>query len=964
MSEYSLLNQEFHTFSKSPINGDQRLSNAVNKSGHTVTTSEIWSYDIPWFTEVSNEKNAIERAKDARYNDIILLNSKVYIRLGDKTNGASTGTTFEELWKEYTELNDARSYALDISAGLVSTSDIKKKLVQIRNSNDDVVIEYYVGYPIDLLTFENNSNQSSLSAARMFIDDGNGNKEVVEQFVSSTDKIYKGFPSTGYNVLVYTSTGSGNYTKVIEGETDDDFINNAYAGIIQFNKDRDKTHKFAASIYKYVGDTLDESLENIDVKSIFDEIKKITNSLTFTDDYTKTSTTKTITKEIDEYSYNSDIISSNTNVNGGNPNQGNYLGVCFKPRKNAIINQFTINEINLNEPRYLHIYKVTTEGTTHVGVSNGTQNIIIDNNEQFNGYASYNNVWNIDDLLVKEGEEYHFVLKKDENSSSASVASRIRVYPTTKYEYVIDGNGHRDTNYTPNFHVSGKEVEIISDGGKTSENITNDKFADKLYRDVLNDKHDISYLYDKKKVISFNDGELIIKDENSNDTTRIELLYDKDVQKAVSGRYTFRQPNVSEKITKNSTQYISNYVNDFVKFNPRINDTAASKSGHTGSPYYHERDVFSSQYDNDLDTNGVPMMSTLQNLINGEGMFLRANLSKFNDDLRCLMNGKNMFALNKNLTEFRAALPSLSVGDTMFLGSGIKEFNTKLPSLASAECMFRLCLNLRYVNTCIPNLCFAQGMFGYCLNLKHVDLSKNSGMCLYNADDMFIGCKNLTHCMLNLSYLETGENMFGKGSYSTQSDSSHVIQGVYITKGQSYNNPKLDIESIAYMADTIRDWSKSYTNYEHNITLGIGCSSNKYETSDYKEHIDKIRTRGWNVTIYFNDGSYTQRNKIETETNEPTPDEPEPDEPDNPTPDEPDNPTPDEPEPDNPDNPTPDEPENSDEVYMSDLNIVEGSKYIPDASGWKDAFDIAVSSDSNLNVTSVRDGYGWNDDIN
>jgi hypothetical protein len=149
-------------------------------------------------------------------------------------------------------------------------------------------------------------------------------------------------------------------------------------------------------------------------------------------------------------------------------------------------------------------------------------------------------VWNIDDLLVKEGEEYHFVLKKDENSSSASVASRIRVYPTTKYEYVIDDNGHRDTNYTPNFHVSGKEVEIISDGGKTSENITNDKFADKLYRDVLNDKHDISYLYDKKKVISFNDGELIIKDENSNDTTRIELLYDKDVQKAVSGRYTFR----------------------------------------------------------------------------------------------------------------------------------------------------------------------------------------------------------------------------------------------------------------------------------------------------------------------------------------------------------------------------------------------------------------------------------------
>jgi hypothetical protein len=93
-----------------------------------------------------------------------------------------------------------------------------------------------------LLTFENNSNQSSLSAARMFIDKEDGKSEVVEQFVSSTDKIYKGFPSTGYNVLVYTSTGSGNYTKIVEGEKDDDFINNAYAGIVQFNKERDKTH--------------------------------------------------------------------------------------------------------------------------------------------------------------------------------------------------------------------------------------------------------------------------------------------------------------------------------------------------------------------------------------------------------------------------------------------------------------------------------------------------------------------------------------------------------------------------------------------------------------------------------------------------------------------------------------------------------------------------------------------------
>ena len=89
------------------------------------------------------------------------------------------------------------------------------------------------------------------------------NNKVVDQFVSSTDKVHKGFPSTGYNVLVYTSTGSGNYNKIIEGEHDDDFINNAYAGIIQFNKDRDETHSFAASVFKYVGRKLDVIIDNL-----------------------------------------------------------------------------------------------------------------------------------------------------------------------------------------------------------------------------------------------------------------------------------------------------------------------------------------------------------------------------------------------------------------------------------------------------------------------------------------------------------------------------------------------------------------------------------------------------------------------------------------------------------------------------------------------------------------------------
>jgi hypothetical protein len=106
-----------------------------------------------------------------------------------------------------------------------------------------------------LLTIENNAKLSSNWAARMFF-----NNKPVEQFVSPTDKVFAGFPSVGYDVLVYSATkDTAKYAKVTEGQ-EGDFVNNAYAGIIQFNDERDKTHKFAASVFEYVGDKLADRL--------------------------------------------------------------------------------------------------------------------------------------------------------------------------------------------------------------------------------------------------------------------------------------------------------------------------------------------------------------------------------------------------------------------------------------------------------------------------------------------------------------------------------------------------------------------------------------------------------------------------------------------------------------------------------------------------------------------------------
>ena len=258
MAHYLTNNEKFHIFSKSPVLSSMAVSQAVNKSGHTVSTNDVWADDIPWFTEVADEAGAITRAADARYNDLILWGSDIYVRKGDKTNGASTGTTFAELWEKHTDLTEARAYALG-SVTTQTPTNIVAKTVEIKNASDKVVLKYHVGKQIDLLTTTNNANVASTWAARMFIDG-----KVVDQFVSPTDKVFAGNPSTGYTTLVYTATAAGNkYGFVSEGETDGDFVNNAFAGIVQFNQSRNSTHKFAASVFEYVGSKLDAAVSEL-----------------------------------------------------------------------------------------------------------------------------------------------------------------------------------------------------------------------------------------------------------------------------------------------------------------------------------------------------------------------------------------------------------------------------------------------------------------------------------------------------------------------------------------------------------------------------------------------------------------------------------------------------------------------------------------------------------------------------
>lgn len=225
-------NEKFHVFSKSPITPSMGLAQAVNKSGHTTTTSDVWSQDIPWFFSADDQATALTTGKDAKLNDLVLIGSNVFKR---NATAYSDSAAFTDLWESLT-LEDG---------------------TELYNSDNKHVLTYHKGVSVTFLTTANNAKQASNYAGRVFKSDGS----VIEQFVASTDKVSSGVPSTGYGVAVYKS-GS----PLSEGEAESNFIANSYAGIIQFNTKVGPSTAYTADVFEYVGEKLDTTLGSIDGK--------------------------------------------------------------------------------------------------------------------------------------------------------------------------------------------------------------------------------------------------------------------------------------------------------------------------------------------------------------------------------------------------------------------------------------------------------------------------------------------------------------------------------------------------------------------------------------------------------------------------------------------------------------------------------------------------------------------------
>lgn len=251
MASYLSKNQEFHIFSKSPIRGNMALAEAVNKSGHTILSSEVRADDIPWFVKVPNVDDIPDyvTSRGLTLNDIVFAGN--YSLSG-------TGGIQAKIYK-----GDNNWESLDISTSPT-----------LYNKDGKAVIQVHYNAEIEYITGNENAGISSDRWAA-FIKSETKENERVYQFVSSTDKVYKGIPSLGYTAYI-----ESNNKKVYEGANDNDYIVNAFAGIIQFNKQRGETESLRGIIFEYIGDHISDNIAALDDdldKHITDDTEHIKN---------------------------------------------------------------------------------------------------------------------------------------------------------------------------------------------------------------------------------------------------------------------------------------------------------------------------------------------------------------------------------------------------------------------------------------------------------------------------------------------------------------------------------------------------------------------------------------------------------------------------------------------------------------------------------------------------------------
>lgn len=246
MATYIDNNVKFHGFSKSPVSPDTTLGGAVNASGHTITTSQVRSQDIPAFLNTFQGSKELaltwlaSNYPEPANNDIVYYggNFKTGFNVPKCLKYNATNSTWEDF-------------------DLVNAGTLK-------NAEGKDVIKIHQTLTCKFVDGDNNAATNSNRWSLFVYTDVENNKKL-DHFVASTDKFANGMPSLGYNALVLW-----NGAAIDEGELDANYVGNTFAGIVHLNKQyaTGDDAKFKVTCFEYIGEKLDEKVDALS-KAVF-----------------------------------------------------------------------------------------------------------------------------------------------------------------------------------------------------------------------------------------------------------------------------------------------------------------------------------------------------------------------------------------------------------------------------------------------------------------------------------------------------------------------------------------------------------------------------------------------------------------------------------------------------------------------------------------------------------------------
>ena len=251
----------YHTFSKLQVGNSVNFGGAINRSGHTVTNTDAWLDDVPFYGSFSSPSVALAAIGASTVkNDLVKIAvgegdipAGIYRRNNvDNTAGDKTFTEIFTLYTIGTDKKDGASVLL--------------------NKNDKAVVRVWSSQELTLLDGANNSNADSEGqAARIIV-----NNAPVEQFIAVPDVARSGYPSAGYGIKVYEdSTGiAKEMTMDFDGLVKNTFFDVAFAGVIMFGGGTVTGTTYTIDCFEYIGDKL--AAVNTKIADIQETIENLT----------------------------------------------------------------------------------------------------------------------------------------------------------------------------------------------------------------------------------------------------------------------------------------------------------------------------------------------------------------------------------------------------------------------------------------------------------------------------------------------------------------------------------------------------------------------------------------------------------------------------------------------------------------------------------------------------------------